>query len=124
MGVIEKASKEIRPGQPPLTLPFQPDWYTPSHIAMVMRDGGFVDVQVHQQDSRFTAPTVERLAEMLSEGLKTLASMQGWAEEDIAKLVQTLPTFLGCLDTLTWDGTGVWIPMLANVAVCKKSDKG
>jgi hypothetical protein len=66
---------------------------------------------------------VERLAEMLSDGFKTLASMQRWADEDIAKLVDTLPTFLRSLDTLTEDDTGVWIPMLANVAVCKKSDK-
>jgi ubiquinone/menaquinone biosynthesis C-methylase UbiE len=123
MAAIEKASEEIRPGQPPLTLPFQRDWYTPSHIEKVVRDGGFVDVQVHQQNGRFTAPTVERLAEMLSEGFKTLASMQGWADEDSAKLVDTLPTFLRSLDTLTEDDTGVWIPMLANVAVCKKSDK-
>ena len=122
MDAVWEASQQIRPGKQPLQLPFSDDWYHASFLENVLRKGGFQDVEVHEKESFFLASAVDEIAQSLGEGFATLAQMQGWTEDEIGKLPEALMECLSKLQTLHVDEHSATVPMLANVAVCRKLD--
>jgi ubiquinone/menaquinone biosynthesis C-methylase UbiE len=120
LDAISMAAKSMGKAVP--KFPIADEWFSASHLAKICEEAGFVDVNVHQFDSTYTAESVSDMSHTLAGAFATLLGMQNWTEDEVKRLAKEMVKAFEEYppEVLKVQEGESKLRMVAHVAVCKK----